>query len=276
MMMSHSPQYFYIRVIEARDVSIRNHYYTSEPYVSLKKNGKDWPNKFTGCFPGREWWDQIFRFKIKRTNAEYINLEVRDRGTALLLVGSFWIGEVRINIRDFSDGLVHQKWFRLGNSLFKRHRRKPKGAIHLAFHLVSNKHVHPFSTPSVEVPQTFGEWIANNEKIQLRSELLPAASSSTSSSTSTSTSASKSSSSSHNSSKKKKEKRSSSSSKPSASKSSHKDGDNRRSSEPKESSKQAKRTGSEPPTGFLIDLSFTPKVQNHRRNGIVDPRVEAA
>jgi len=153
---------FFIKVIEAHGVLVKSDYYVSEPFVSIKMNGNEFSKKRTTNYHmGRQWWDRIFNFSTSDIKNDWLAVEVREKGYHLL--GSDWIGEVKIRIKDYADGKVHQKWFKLGGGAWKSHTRKPRGAIHLAFQLASNKNVHPFNTPPIEETLTYEQWNATSE-----------------------------------------------------------------------------------------------------------------
>jgi len=157
-------KYFYVKVIEAKDVVIRTNYYQSEPFVSIKMNGHEYiGKKTTNYHMGREWWDKIFRFTCHNVHTDWISVEVREKG--FHLIGSDWLGEVQVKVKDYADGRVHQQWFKLGGGLWKNHTRKPKGCIHLSFQLMNNKYDHPFTSKPVERPLTYQEW---QESLELR------------------------------------------------------------------------------------------------------------
>jgi len=150
-------KYFYVKVIEAKDVVIKTRYYQSEPFVSIKMNGHEYiGKKRTNYHMGREWWDKIFKFTSKSPTTDWIAVEVREKGYHI--VRSDWLGEVQVRIKDYADGKVHQKWFKLGGGAWKHHTRKPKGCIHLAFQLMENKFDHPFNKKPVEPSMTYEEW----------------------------------------------------------------------------------------------------------------------
>src|SRR5690554_4190339 len=70
----------------------------------------------------------LIKSKIKKPKKDWISVEVREKG--FHIISSDWIGEVHIRTRDYLDGKVHQKWFKLGPGAWKRHTRRPRGYIH--------------------------------------------------------------------------------------------------------------------------------------------------
>jgi len=165
-------KYFYIKVIEANGIVVRTKYYQSEPFVSIKKNGNEiFGKKRTEYRIGVEWWDTVFKFSCKDIQRDWIAVEVREKGFHVF--SSDWLGEVQIRVKDYSDGRVHQKWFRLGRGAWKTHTRRPKGSIYLAFQLMDNKYGHPFSSKPVEVPQTYQEWQNSLENKRILNHIHP-------------------------------------------------------------------------------------------------------
>jgi len=120
---------------------------------------------------GVEWWDTVFKFSCKDIQRDWIAVEVREKGFHVF--SSDWLGEVQIRVKDYSDGRVHQKWFRLGRGAWKTHTRRPKGSIYLAFQLMDNKYGHPFSSKPVEVPQTYQEWQNSLENKRILNHIHP-------------------------------------------------------------------------------------------------------
>jgi len=86
-------------------------------------------------------------------------VEVRERGNNLMLTD--WIGEVQLNVREFQDGQIHEKWCQLGRGAWKVHRRNPRGAIHLSAQLMKNKYDRPFEGFEVAKAISFEEWKKN-------------------------------------------------------------------------------------------------------------------
>jgi len=154
--------YLYVKVIEARKVAIRTSFYVNYPFVRLLLNGKEQRN--TNYRPGIEWWDKIFSYRLYRYNQDDQYLLVQARDKSIHVFGSDWIGESKINLKDFYDGRVHQKWIKLGKGR-KYHRRGPKGYIHIAFHYFDNvdHNVRPFAQDPVERVLTFEEYLATTE-----------------------------------------------------------------------------------------------------------------
>eukprot|EP01119_Soliformovum_irregulare_P019540 TRINITY_DN620_c0_g1_i1.p1 TRINITY_DN620_c0_g1~~TRINITY_DN620_c0_g1_i1.p1 ORF type:complete len:366 (+),score=61.04 TRINITY_DN620_c0_g1_i1:69-1166(+) len=151
-------KYFYVKVIEAREVVQKGLYYTTEPFVTVKKNGHEFKHKKTTSYAvGKEWWDVVFKFSTKHIDRDWIAVEVREKGWHV--VSSDWIGEVQVRVRDFADGKVHQKWFKLGLGAWKHHTRRPRGYVQLAFQLKNTPFEHPFGTDPVEPVLSFAEWI---------------------------------------------------------------------------------------------------------------------
>jgi len=152
-----SKYYFYVKVIEAKNVVMRTTFYQSEPFVSIKVNGHEFfGNKRTTYHTGVEWWDKIFRFSLNNFQFDWITVEVREKGYHI--IRSDWLGEIQIKVKDFADGAVHQKWFQLGGGIWKHHSRKPRGCIQLAFQLIKNKMDRPFITLPAEPVMTYNEW----------------------------------------------------------------------------------------------------------------------
>jgi len=134
--------------------------WTTEPFVVGKINGDDYlRKKTTQCHVGREWWDEILRFRIDNVEKTFISVEVRERGP--LLLHSFWIGEIHLLVRDYKDGELHQGWAKLGNGLWKTHTRSSRGHIHLAVQMTDSKFTRPFLDEPIEAPLTFDEWISD-------------------------------------------------------------------------------------------------------------------
>ncbi|PRP77967.1 hypothetical protein PROFUN_14071 [Planoprotostelium fungivorum] len=126
------------------------------PFITGKINGHEHLHKkSTKIHSGDSWWDQVFRFRVKDNEADYVTIELRQKGEHLVM--SDWIGEVLLRARNFRDGNVHENWFPLGEGTIKRHTRLARGYIHLMVHLV-NRGTQPFQTPSVEGNLTFEDW----------------------------------------------------------------------------------------------------------------------
>jgi len=115
--------------------------------------------KNTNFKAGVEWWDKVFQFKTDVSIKQlYLISQARDK--SIHVFGSDWLGELRINLEEFCDGQVHQKWFKLGNGR-RHHNRVPRGYIHLAFEYREyNDGSRPFSKLPVERIQTFEEYLA--------------------------------------------------------------------------------------------------------------------
>jgi len=63
---------------------------------------------------------------------------------------------------EYSDGKVHQKWFKLGKG-YKHHGRSARGYIQVAFQYMDRLEVgvRPFASSPVEKVQTFEEYLAD-------------------------------------------------------------------------------------------------------------------
>jgi len=158
MIILTTKSYFYIRVIEVKEVVIKSLYAITEPFVRAKLNGIPFQKRATSYHIGREWFDRIFRFNIHNQETDWILVEVRDK--CFSLFGSDWIGEVRLEVKDYLDGEVHQKWFALESGNGKHRHRKPRGSIHLQLHLTNSKVSHPFNSKPIEPILTFEKWLA--------------------------------------------------------------------------------------------------------------------
>jgi hypothetical protein len=145
--------YFYVKVIEARKVAMRTSFYVNYPFVRLIFNKSE--KKNTNFRPGIEC--KVWR---SRNSSASLILQARDKG--LHVFGSDWVGEIEINVMEYSDGNVHQKWLKLGKG-YKHHSRAPRGYIHLAFQYVERLDVgsRPFASSPVEKIQSFEEYLAD-------------------------------------------------------------------------------------------------------------------
>jgi len=146
-----------VKVIEARDIKDQNR--ICEPFVTGKLNSHEhFHKKSTRYLSGVDWWEQTFRFRIKNIEADYVAIEVREKG--MHVIGSDWIGEVALKVRDFKDGEVKENWYKLDNTYasMKVHRRKPRGYIHLMIELKHNKFERPFIDEPKQQRLTFDEW----------------------------------------------------------------------------------------------------------------------
>lgn len=155
--------YLYVKVIETHGVlgtqAPSDLLCSFEPFVTIKLNGHEFLHKkSTKYHSGVEWWEQTFRFKITQPDLDWVAVEVREKG--LHLLGSDWIGEVQLRVKDFMDGKVHENWYKLGKGAWKNHSRQPRGYIHLSIHLLPNKYRRPFEGEEPSKRLSFEEWRA--------------------------------------------------------------------------------------------------------------------
>jgi len=149
--------YFYVKVIEAEELTPNHSLHTLEPFVTIKLNGHDHLHKkSTKYHSGVQWWEQTFRFRVKNLEYDWILVEVREKGSHLF--GSNWIGELELQIKQFSDGKIHENWFQLGKGSSKEHYPNPRGYLRLSFHLVHSKYIRPFEGELATPSLTFQEW----------------------------------------------------------------------------------------------------------------------
>jgi len=127
----------------------------AQPLVCIKYNGSDYYNKkCTRTQKGVEWWDQIFKFKIRDIDIDWMQIQLRDKH--LKLIGSTWMGEIQLQLKDLKDGSVHDAWYPMGRSLWKVHTRNPRGYVHLVMRVTNSK----FDRPFLDTNQTLSihEW----------------------------------------------------------------------------------------------------------------------
>jgi len=146
--------YLYVKIIETRDITAVD--LDATPFITGKLNGHEHLHKkSTKIHSGDSWWDQVFRFRVKDAETDWVTIECREKADHLVM--SDWIGEVLLRARNYRDGFVHENWFSLGEGTVKRHSRLAKGFIHLMIHFVA-RGVQPFQTASVEGNLTFEDW----------------------------------------------------------------------------------------------------------------------
>jgi hypothetical protein len=58
-------------------------------------------------------------------------------------------------VKDFTDGRVHQQWWKTVD----KHKKMREHHLHLAFHMTTGKDIRPFSIPTVLPVLEFEEWV---------------------------------------------------------------------------------------------------------------------
>jgi len=154
-MNSSARRYVYVQVIECEGIA-QDQGQLTEPFVEIKYNGSSHLNKrHTKYKQGVEWWEKTFRFKVKDLETDWFAVELRDKHFHTF--SSDWIGEVQLKVNAFTDGEIHEAWYKLSKGNWKYSSKQPKGHIHLAIQMMNTKYERPFADQQFE-KTSYEQW----------------------------------------------------------------------------------------------------------------------
>lgn len=125
------PETFDVTLIEANHLASMDKSGTSDPYCTIRSsfNRQKFKTKVIKKNLNPQW-NQTFQFITSKPEGQ-IFIKIYDKD---IIFKDEFMGEIMVDLKDFSDGNTYDQWFTLCNEPQKKKKDKEPGQIHLRLH----------------------------------------------------------------------------------------------------------------------------------------------